>query len=142
MKISAKTDYACRALLELSLHWPNQVPLRVNEIAQRQNILMKFLIHILISLKQVGLVQSLRGNKGGYILAKAPQDITMAELVAHFAERRIQRSMVAKKFKKSDVMETIWVEIDNNVYSIMNKINFEEICRRHRNTEKIPMYTI
>ena len=48
MKIIAKTDYACRALLELSLHWPKQEPLQVTAIADNQQIPIKFLIHILI----------------------------------------------------------------------------------------------
>ena len=142
MKVSAKTDYACKALLELSLHWPNPGPLRVNEIAVRQNIPMKFLIHILISLKQLGVVQSIRGNQGGYILAKAPQEIKLGEVVNNFTETRTSMKTLPKKLKKSDVMESIWQEAESNILDILNNISFEEISQRYRHLEKIPMYTI
>ena len=77
MRISAKIDYACRALLELSLHWPNNIPLQINTIAQNQQMPVKFLTQILLQLKQIGYVQSVRGKKGGYLLAKAPQKIRL-----------------------------------------------------------------
>ena len=142
MKIAAKTDYACKALLELSLHWPNPMPLRVNEIASRQNIPIKFLVHILISLKQLGLVQSLRGNKGGYVLARSPQEIKLGEVVNYFTEKRAPKNISPKKLVKYDVMESIWQEVESNILNNLNNINFEEISRRHRHVEKIPMYTI
>ena len=48
MKISARTDYTCRVILALSLNWPSNNQMRVNEIVERQKIPIKFLIHILI----------------------------------------------------------------------------------------------
>lgn len=69
MKISAKIDYACRALLiELGLHWPDNRPMQVSAIAKRQKIPMNFLVHILITLKELGYVDSIRGKSGGYVL--------------------------------------------------------------------------
>jgi Rrf2 family protein len=70
MKLSAKSDYALRAILELSLHWPKNEPLSLTTIAKRQQIPLKFLSHILLHLKDIGLVHSLRGKEGGYLLAK------------------------------------------------------------------------
>ena len=139
MKISAKTDYACKALLELSLHWPNANPLRINDIASRQKIPLKFLTHILINLKQLGYVQSIRGNKGGYNLGKAPKDIKLGQIVVQFSESSGNKPHVSKK---NDVMVVIWQEVDYIILDSMNKINFEEISRRYRTMEKVPMYTI
>ena len=139
MKVSAKTDYACRALLELSLHWPNPSPLRINAIAERQKIPIKFLTHILINLKQLGYVQSIRGNKGGYILEKSPQDIKLGQIVVQLSEARIQKPVVVKK---NDLMDTIWQQVDQNVIQMMDNIDFEDLSRRFRNMEKVPMYTI
>ena len=81
MKISAKMDYACRALLELALHWPDLTPMQISEIAKRQEIPIKFLVHIMIHLKERGYVNSVRGNKGGYLLAKAPAEIHFGEVI-------------------------------------------------------------
>jgi len=90
MKISAKIDYACRALIELSLHWHNQDPLQIQTLARRQEIPMKFLPHILLRLKEVGFVESLRGKSGGYRLARAPQGIFLQDVVAHFGGIRFE----------------------------------------------------
>src|SRR6267142_1058623 len=84
MKISAKIDYACRALLELGLHWPNTTPMQVGAIAKHQKIPMNFLVHILITLKEAGYVDSIRGKSGGYVLIKAPQDIRLGDVIKNF----------------------------------------------------------
>ena len=81
MKISAKIDYACRALLELALHWPNKEPLPITEIADKEKIPVKFLVHILINLKNLGYIQSVRGNRGGYLLVKNPSEINLLEVI-------------------------------------------------------------
>ena len=142
MKISAKIDYACRSLLELALRWPNQIPLQVSEIAQRQSIPMKFLIHILISLKQMGLVKSMRGKRGGYVLVKSPAEIRLGDLMMHFSgvsELNPQRS---NQSKGHSVMSLVWQEVDEAVSGIMRNINFEDICNRVRATDKNFMYEI
>ncbi len=141
MKISAKTDYACRALLELALHWPSEAPLHVNDIAARQKIPMKFLPHILIALKQFGYVQSARGQKGGYVLLKAPQAIRLRQVIENFEKEPFARRM-SKKSGKEDVFENIWGQIDRTLVELMDKIDFEEICNRQRNHQDVPMYTI
>ena len=91
MKISAKIDYACRALLELSLHWPSQEPLQVDQIAQRQRVPVKFLTQILIHLKQVGYVESVRGKKGGYLLRKLPKEIKLNDIMENFNDTNNSR---------------------------------------------------
>ena len=84
MNISAKTEYACRALLELSLQWPNVAPRQIADIAVRQKMPTKFLIHILIALKGLGFVDSSRGKSGGYYLTASPQTIKLVDVIRHF----------------------------------------------------------
>ena len=141
MKICAKTDYACRALLELAMHWPNESPLHVNEIAQSQKIPMKYLPHILIALKQLGYVQSVRGKKGGYALSKAPNEIKLRQVIENF-EREPFGGPDKKNSVKLDVFGSIWQQVDRAVIELMDKINFEEICNRQRNHQEVPTYTI
>ena len=142
MKISAKTDYACRALLELSLHWPHSTPLQIGEIARNQKIPIKFLTHILIQLKQMGYVESVRGQRGGYLLAKPPREITVHEVIDAFHEMKRVPLRTNISLKTTDVFENIWRGADNVIAGFFAKITFEEICQRKRNLTRIPMYTI
>ncbi len=141
MKICAKTDYACRALLELSLHWPNITPLRLNDIAHRQQIPLKFLIHILISLKQLGYIESLRGNKGGYVLAKSPKEILLKDVIEHFEHHPFYQS-AGTKAKKGNVFEKIWTQVNKAVVDQILAINYEEICNQEKTHDTVPMYNI
>ncbi len=140
MKISAKTDYACRALLELALHWPNPIPVKVETISERQKVPMKFLIHILIRLKELGLVESTRGKKGGYLLSKSPQEIKLSDLAKPFLE--IGMENIVNKVKANGVFSYIWQEVDGLVIAAMEKITFEEICQRERSLSKMGLYAI
>ncbi len=140
MKISTKTDYACRALLELSFHWPNTKPLQVSEIARRQKISMKFLIHVLIQLKNLGYVDSIRGKMGGYVLARPPQDINFAKVIQDFGDFLTPPTSQADQEK--NVIEGVWEEIDRGLKEIMEGINFESICNRKRSKDKSIMYDI
>ncbi|MSR55088.1 MAG: Rrf2 family transcriptional regulator [Gemmataceae bacterium] len=78
---SAKTEYACVALLELALHHNNPTPLRLKAISEKHSISHRFLVQILLQLKAAGLVASTRGASGGYHLGRIPQRITIADVV-------------------------------------------------------------
>jgi Rrf2 family cysteine metabolism transcriptional repressor len=79
MKITFKGDYALKAILDLSIN--DKLPQSTEEIARRQDIPVKFLEQILLSLKKGGFIRSQRGKKGGYLLAKAPARITLGDVV-------------------------------------------------------------
>jgi Rrf2 family cysteine metabolism transcriptional repressor len=140
MKISAKIDYACRALLELALHWPNNAPMQVSAIAKRQKIPMNFLVHILITLKEAGYVESIRGKSGGYVLIKAPQDIRLGEVVRSFGGLGL--SDVQTHRKNLHVMDAVWQEVDRAVVQTINSITLETLCNRERSRGSTIMYEI
>ncbi|MEK6249372.1 MAG: Rrf2 family transcriptional regulator, partial [Planctomycetales bacterium] len=81
MKIGAKTEYACIAMLELADRFGTGQPVRIRDIADRQNIPSRFLVQILLQLKAAGLVSSTRGAAGGYQLIRDPDAITLAEVM-------------------------------------------------------------
>lgn len=81
MKVSVKCDYACRAVEEMARHYRRDRPVQINEIAKRQGIPANYLVQILNELKTKGLIRSRRGMAGGYLLAKAPTEITFGEVV-------------------------------------------------------------
>ena len=81
MKVSTRGDYAARALLSLALHGSER-PTSVKEIAERTGLPQPYLEQILLAVKGAGLVRSKRGVGGGYVLARPPDEITLADIVA------------------------------------------------------------
>lgn len=82
MKVSTRGDYASRALLSLALHDAPSVPTSVRDIAERTGLPQPYLEQILLALKGAGLVRSKRGVGGGYVLARPPDTITLAQIVS------------------------------------------------------------
>lgn len=80
MRISAKVDYAVRAMCELAAHRAD-VPLKAEQIASAQEIPLSFLENILVDLRRAGFVRSLRGQVGGYRMAKPASEITIADII-------------------------------------------------------------
>ncbi len=80
MRISAKTDYAVRAVVELAAA-TGEHPVKSERIATAQEIPLRFLENILVQLRQAGIVVSRRGAEGGYRLARPAQEITVADVI-------------------------------------------------------------
>jgi Rrf2 family protein len=81
MQLSAKTQYACLAALELARRHENPSPVCLKTIADEQNISAQFLVQILLQLKRTGLVRSIRGAGGGYRLAMDPDEISLLQII-------------------------------------------------------------
>ena len=83
VKVSRKTDYALRALFTLVDHYGG-APIPIRELARRNDVPKRFLEQIMLDLKTRGWVDSVAGVRGGYVLGKSPERITMGEVVRHF----------------------------------------------------------
>jgi len=81
VKLSVKSDYAARAVLALARHFPTGVALRVEDIAAEQGVPANYLVQILIELKAQGIAKSIRGKEGGYLLARAPAEISLGDVL-------------------------------------------------------------
>lgn len=82
VKVSAKTEYACIAMLELAACSDRGEPIRIRAIADAHGVPSRFLVQILLQLKGAGLVMSTRGAAGGYQLARDADEITLADICA------------------------------------------------------------
>lgn len=82
MKVSAKAEYACLAMLALAGRQSEDAPVRIREIAEAHGIPERYLVQILLQLKGSGLVQSTRGASGGYRLARTPDQISVGEVLS------------------------------------------------------------
>lgn len=140
MRISAKCDYACRALLELSLHWPQERPLQIQKISQRQNIPMKYLFQILIQLKGEGFVASSRGKGGGYLLAKAPNTIKLGQVIRSMGGGLLPIADSAKN--KKSVFKSLWDEVERSMAKIVDNVTFEDICVKSNGLDEVLAYQI
>ncbi len=147
MKISAKDEYACSAVLELALNYDPDIPVRVQDIAERQGIPLKFLFQIMQILKRVGLVRSKRGTEGGYVLARPPGQITVGDVIRSVSGPFVQLSCLESFADECDrqgqcYFKPIWAELDLAIASILNRVTFEDLVRQVRADRRHLMYHI
>ena len=83
MKLSTRSRYGARILVDLARH-NGHGPIQIGEISKRQDISVKYLEQLIRPLKQASMVTSVRGPKGGHMLAKDPADITLGQIVRLF----------------------------------------------------------
>lgn len=140
MRISAESEYACRALLELALNWPGRKLVQVSAIAKRQDIPIKYLEQILIELKNIGMVESVRGKQGGYRLVKEPRKISLGEVMRKTRGPLLQIADAAEK--RESVFTPIWKETEEAIAKVLDKINFEDIANKAKSREGAMVYQI
>ena len=139
MKISAKDEYACSAVLELALNYDSELPVRVQDIAQRQAIPLKFLFQIMQILKRVDIVRSKRGTEGGYILARRPREITVGEVIQSISGPFVQLSCLDSS---NGHFKPIWADVDVAIAGVLNSVTFEDLARRAQAAQQQVMYHI
>jgi Rrf2 family protein len=129
VRISAKTDYAVRALLELAA--TESPPLKRDEIAGAQAIPVKFLESILAELKHGGIVSSQRGADGGYWLARPADEITVAEVMrvveGPLASVREQRPEDLEYEGTAEHLRDVWVALRANMRDVLENTTLADI---------------
>ncbi len=130
MRLPAKVEYACMAVLELSFRYAHNLPVQLGEIASAQNIPEKFLIQILQKLKAAQIVSSSRGSAGGYFLAKDPASITIADVVRAVDSTIFEKPGEAESPKNTPGKELIlrtWNTLSNIIVVQLEQITFERL---------------
>ena len=130
MHHSAKTEYACLAVLELAIQYDCGRPIRVSTIAQRQEIPARFLVQILLQLKGAGLVTSTRGSAGGYRLAKPPQEITLWQVSSLFDVDTRSNSGITPTTSSAQALYTVWQEVAGAKRRVLDSITFADLVQR------------
>ena len=135
MKLSTRSEYACLALLELSERYGEGF-VRIEEIAAKYRIPRKYLENILLKLRKAGYLTSRRGVNGGCCLAKAPGQISVAEIV-RLMDGAIAPVKSASRYfyqrtpiEKSPAMLELMKEVRNLVSDKMEKTNFGALARK------------
>jgi len=129
MKVSTRGDYAARALLSLALHGEER-PTSVKEIAERTGLPQPYLEQILLAVKGAGLVRSKRGVGGGYVLARPPADITLADIVAAVEGPAPTLAETHDHCEGHCVLQEVWVELDDETRTVLERYTLNDLVKR------------
>jgi Rrf2 family protein len=138
MKFGVGVDYCLKALILLAERYPNVQPQRVEEIAAAQGIPENYLRRLLIELKRGGLVASQKGPSGGYLLARNPAKITMADVVqiieGDFAPVECLEESGNSSCQRGDAcaMRTVWCEVRDSVNAILRRTTLQALAERRK----------
>jgi Rrf2 family protein len=130
MRVSAKVDYAVRAAVELAA--AESPPLKGELIAQAQDIPLKFLENILAELKHAGLVRSQRGTDGGYWLARAPEEVTIADII-----RAVEGPLASVRGASPEALDyegtaaplgKLWVAVRANLRAVLEEVTLADVA--------------
>jgi Rrf2 family protein len=139
VKLSVKSDYATRAVLGLARHFPNKTALRVEDLATEQGVPANYLVQILIELKAQGIARSVRGKEGGYLLARAPSDITLGD-VLRAVHGEVFDTPALTDANCAPELRRAWQRLKSAVDEAANKITFQQLV--DESAEKEKMYYI
>src|SRR5438552_17967299 len=131
MRVSAKAEYACIAMLELAASHGNPQPIRVKAIADAQGIPLRFLVQILLQLKGAGLVASTRGAAGGYCLTRPPAKISVADII-NVIDRSVTSRLEPAALSSSPAIgaiRAIWQEIQAEEQRMLEEVNLADLFR-------------
>ncbi|MFC1964052.1 RrF2 family transcriptional regulator [Chloroflexota bacterium] len=144
MKISTKGRYGTRALLDIALH-QDEAPILLKDIAARQQISLSYLEHLIASLVQGGILQSMRGVGGGVFLAKPPREIRLGEAI-----RLLEGSLALVECvddpglcERSDCCATrdVWSEVKMAMDGVLEATTLHDLVERQKMKEQ-PMYAM
>jgi Rrf2 family cysteine metabolism transcriptional repressor len=144
MKLSTRTRYAVRAIIELAQHDSNK-PLQLKIIAERQDISVKYLEQLMAVLRSAGFVRSVRGSKGGYVLAQAPNQIRMND-VLHRLEGSVSTVDCVENenacARSADcAARYLWLQVEHAIDNILGSITLQDLVDK-ANEEKQLDYQI
>ena len=133
MKLSTRTRYGIRAILELAKNH-GKGPLQIKTIAQRQDISVKYLEQLITILKSAGFVRSIRGSKGGYMLAKAPNEIKLNDVFNALEGPTATVECIENEnycARVADcVARQVWVQLQEAIDNVLKAITLQDLVDR------------
>lgn len=135
MKLSTKGRYAIRAMLDLALQYGNG-PTLIKDISKRQGISNLYLEQLLTQLKAGGLVRSIRGPSGGFLLTKSPSDTTLIEIlqcsVGSTAPVECVDNATLCPRADSCVTRDLWVDVKKAVDNVLRSTTLQDLVNREK----------
>lgn len=134
MQLSTKARYASRALVELALQYGEE-PVKLKDIAARQDISLKYLEQVMFPLRVCGYVNTQKGSKGGYILARPPHEVTLLEIVecVEGSVAPVECADNPELCKRADRCCThhAWVGLKDAITMELGKISLADLAGKH-----------
>jgi Rrf2 family cysteine metabolism transcriptional repressor len=137
MKLSTKGKYGVRAVFEIARHC-GKGPISIKEIAERQGISFSYLEQILHKLGKTGLIESVRGPGGGYLLARKPSELTIGDIV-RVLEGPIALSHCLEPGESADccqaddcVARMVWAKVGAKIEEALDSISFHDLLQQHQ----------
>ena len=130
MKLSSRSRYGFRALLELAIAHGSG-PLQIRMIAEQQNISNKYLEQLIAMIKSAGLIKSVRGPKGGYLLARAPNEIKLSKVFTALegplvAEKCLEHTEYCSKCTDC-VTQQVWADMQNAIMGVLESMTLQDL---------------
>jgi Rrf2 family cysteine metabolism transcriptional repressor len=144
VRISAKGEYAIKAVLDLALHRDRDL-IPIQEIAARESIPQRYLEQVLLSLKRAGILRSKRGSAGGYHLTKSPDESTVGAVLraVEGTGAPFERHARPRNVHGDDLAE-LWRRIRDAVSQVVDQLTFGDLAAQaaRRRASARPMYHI
>lgn len=143
MKISAKTEYACVAVLELASRFGSGEPVRIRKIAERHDVPPRFLVQILLQLKAAGLVASTRGAAGGYHLVREPDSVSLGDVMEIMEGGGGENGKPSSASPDSPAVKALvatWREVDRVERETLRGISFAQLLDKARQHDEQMYY--
>jgi Rrf2 family iron-sulfur cluster assembly transcriptional regulator len=145
MKLSTRSRYGTRLMLDMAQHY-QEGPIQLGEIAKRQDVSVKYLEQIIIPLKKAHYIESVRGPKGGHILTKPPEEITVAEIVAVLEEGTslVECTDDTSVCQRADSCPTrlLWKEASEAMFDRLKAITLADLVKKAKAMEGKELHLI
>jgi Rrf2 family protein len=133
MKLSTRSRYGTRLMLDMAQHY-QEGPIQLGDIAKRQNVSVKYLEQIIIPLKKAHYIESVRGPKGGHILTRPPEEITVGEIVALLEEGTslVECTADATVCERANSCPTrlLWKEASEAMFDRLKAITLADLVKK------------
>ncbi|HSV99705.1 MAG TPA: Rrf2 family transcriptional regulator [Sedimentisphaerales bacterium] len=135
MKLSTRTRYGMRAIIELAQH-EGKRPLQLKVIAERQDISVKYLEQLMSLLRSAGFVRSVRGSKGGYVLAHPPDQVRLSEVF-----RCLEGPVTTAECTEDDsycgrsadcAARQVWIRVEAAIQGVLGSITLSDLVRESK----------
>lgn len=142
MKISTKGRYGLKAMMDLSIYSLGE-PVNLKSIAERQNVSEKYLEHIFSALRKAGLIKSLKGTQGGYMLAHSAAEITVGKVIRALEGDLAIADRASEDEGDADILEqcinqNVYDKIDQSINRMLDGITLEDL---HQEYNKMNTHT-
>lgn len=125
MKLSTKGRYGVTLMIDLGLNH-GEGPVSLKSVAERQNLSEHYLEQLIAPLRNAGLVRSIRGAYGGYVLAKTPHEITVGDII------RVLEGPITIVDEPEEELAELWDKVRENINAVLDGTTLQDLIEKKR----------